>query len=422
MLLLPVGITSDTLAVYWRSHLLPFHGEVFDSYLVNTGSHLVHSAWLVLTRPLLGPVDELWTHPWWWEDSFGLVPQHLEAFLARPDAWRVITVLKLPYVAAEIAAGLLLLWIVWGRADGATRSADVVRRSRRLWAFWMLSPAGLYATLLFARYEAYPVLAIVLTVFWLQRDRPLLAALALGVGITLRTYPLAFVPVLALVVHRDLPRQLGWSAVALAPFAVTMALNRLIGGTVGELARVGDFSFGDNWFGYVIQGDRGGADLLVFAIGLGALGAYLLGRARGWFGRGPVPRADAWAWLVVAHLLIFALAPFSAHYLMWLTPAVALAVGLRDRPGVVALHVASVAAIFGAAFLLWGGGLFSGTLGGLGPTARTLLPIVPSGGHQLASILWSAFVVATAAIAIPFVRDTLARDPAAPAPPVEPSA
>ena len=425
LLLLPVGISSDTLAVYWRAHVIAFHGTVYKEYLVNMGAHLLHAVWLVIVQPLMGPADKLWTHPWWWSDPYGLIPQHMTAFLSRPDAWRVITLLKLPYVAAEVGAGLLLLWLAWGRRPASTApDAATVRRSRRLWIFWMLSPAAIYATLLFARYEAFPVVAVVGALLLAEREHPWWAAILLGIAVTLRTYPIIFIPVFALVLYRGLPRQLWWSAVAILPFALNMGANKLVGGSFGEVAQVGDYSFGSNWFAFALQPDRGGVGIYLFVAALLAIGVYLLGRDRGWFGTGPVPRRDLWAWVALTHLAMFAFSQFSAHYLMWIVPAIGLLLARTDHRGVVPLHLTQVAGVFVAVFVLYGGVLFTGTLGGLGPTAQTLLPhgspLSSAGAQQVANIAWTAFWVATLALAWPLLRDTLRGDPGArpPAPTV----
>lgn len=413
LLLLPVGISTDTLAVYWRAHLIAFHGAVFDGYLVNMGAHGLHALWLVLVQPVLGAAEALWTHPWWWADPNALAQHHMEIFLARPDVLRAITLLKLPYVAAELAAGWLL-WLLL--RDSASEQAR-----RRAWIFWMLSPAALYATLVFGRYEAFPVLAVVAALLLAERGRPLWAAVVLGAGMTLRAYPILLVPFFALTLYRGLPRQIAWSGLAVAPFAASMALNRLVGGNFGELAAVGDFNFGGNWFAFGLQPERGGPGLYWFVVIAGALALYLLGRDRGWWGSAPVPARDLWRWLVLAHLGMFAFSQFSAHYLMWLTPAIALLLGRTTRRGVTELHLVQVLASFAAIALLFGGALFTGVLGGLGETTRTLLPLGPvlpgAGGEQLADVLWSVFWVATLALGVPFGLATLREDPGArPAP------
>lgn len=414
LLLLPIGITSDTLAVYWRAHLISFHGEVYADYLVNMGSHLVHAVWLRIVQPLLGPVDELWTHPWWWADSFGLIPQHMTAFLAQPDAWRAIALLKLPYVIAELVAGVVLLHLVCGRGDAADRAPATIARARRMWILWMLSPAAIYATLLFARYEAFPVLAVLGALLLAERDRPWAAALVLGIAITLRTYPIVLVPVFALVLQRGLPRQIAWTAVGLAPFGLSMLVNRLVAGTFGEVVAVGDYTYGSNWLAWSFAPGpgRGEAGIPLFPAVLVVLGVYLLGRDRGWWGTGPVLREDLWRWVVITHLVMFATTLFSAHYLMWIMPAIALLVARSEVRAVVPLHLVQVAGVFVAAFLLWGGILFTGTLGGLGPTAQRLLPLgSPLPDAQLLSDLaWTTSMAATLALLLPFLSATIRLD------------
>lgn len=416
VVLLPGGISSDTLAVYWRSHLIAFHGEVFEQYLVNMGSHGLHALWLRLAQPLIGPAEELWTHPWWWSDPHGLIPQHMAEFVARPDAMRIIALLKTPYVIADLLAGIVLLWLLWGRSR--TRLEEREQRWHvRAWAFWMLSPAGLYAALVFGRYEAFAVLAVLVALLLAEREHAIAAALVLGVGMTLRTYPIVLAPVFGLVLYRQLWRQVGWTALAVAPFAASMLFNRLFGGGFGELAAVGEFHFGSNFFAFAIEPDRGPPGVYLFVAVVLAMGLYLLGRGLGWWGTAPVPVADLWRWVALMHLVLFAFTQFSAHYVTWLTPAIALIVGRTRAGGVVWLHVAQFGAVVLATAVLFGAVLYTGTLGGLGQTATWLLPQIPvlseSGARDLANIAWSVQVVALVAIGWPLLRATLRSDPGA---------
>ncbi len=422
VLMLPVGITTDTLAVYWRSHLIAFHGELFDRYLVNMGSHALHAVWLRIVQPLMGPAEELWTHPWWWDNLHTLAPAHMEVFWTRPDALRIIALLKLPYVLADLAAGLVLLALLWPRNSHPSQ-VQGGWRIRRAWILWMLSPVALYATQLWTRYESYPVLAILIALLLAERGRVLWAAVVLGFAITLRTYPILFVPIFALVLYRDLPRQIGWAALAVAPFGATMALNRLVGGNFGELAAVGDFSFGGNFFAFALQPDRGGPGVFLFVAAALTIGVYLLGRPRGWWGSGPVPRAHLWRWVAITHLAMFAFSQFSPHYLMWLMPAIGLLLGRTHRKGIVPLHLVQFGGVLVGSAAIYGGFLLTGHLGGLGATARRFLPdraLFPGDPSQVGNVLWTAFWVATLAIAIPFVIDTLRADPRAGRPHVSP--
>jgi len=407
-ILMPIGISSDTLAVYWRAHLISSHGKLFEEYLVNLGSHVVHAMWLLVVQPFMGSADEVWTHPWWWEAD-ALVPSHMDAFLASDTAVRSIALLKVPYAVAELAAGLLLLGLVW---HGARRVGARADRAVAVWAFWMFSPAALYATYLFARYEAFPVLAILLALYLAERQRDWSAAVVLGVGVTLRTFPLLLIPVFALVLRRGLRRQTAWAAVAMVPYALTVLFTRVFVGRAGELQNFSEYSFGDNFFVFAFRPPGDGPAILLLPTFLVALGIYLLGRDHGWWGGTPIDRSELWRWVAIALLGVFLLSQFSAHYLMWLTPAIGLVIGRRDRAGVGWLHLGQVAASFTAIFVLYGGAVFSGVLAGLGRQAMWSLPATapfadPVRTQLVGDLLWSVYVAATLAIMLPLVLETV---------------
>ncbi|MGH8904094.1 MAG: hypothetical protein ACRDYA_21040, partial [Egibacteraceae bacterium] len=150
--LMPFTVSSDLLAVFWRSHLVAYDGRLFGVYLVNMGAHYVHAASLRLLGWLLPPPDVLWTDPWWWADSSALAPQIQRTFATQPWTYETLFALKIPYLLADLGAGLILLTLL-----GRTVAPGSVRRA---WAFWMLSPIGLYASYVFGRYEMFPVVLV----------------------------------------------------------------------------------------------------------------------------------------------------------------------------------------------------------------------------------------------------------------------
>lgn len=407
--LMPLTVSADLLAVYWRSHLIAHHGEVFGGYLVNMGAHYLHALGLWLMGPLLPPAEEVWTHPWWWADMSALAPQFQRAFAEAAHAHQTLFALKLPYLAADLAAGLLLLVLV-----GAARPALV----RRAWIFWMLSPIGLYATYLFGRYEALAVVLVVAAVLLVERERPWWAALVLGLAITVRTYPLLLVPVFALVVAAAAPsvrarvgRGVGWALAALAPFVAVMASNQVLAGTVGEVARLREAHTGQALFAFTLPVD-GTGDLLLFVAFAVLLYGLLAGRVLGWWA-GPPRREELWIWLLVLHAGMFALATVSAHYLMWLTPFVAIALARRPSwRGAVWLHLAQVAIVLALADVLGGTGVLLGLfqplhseLAGAWPSLRELLLTSPALHEQVASVLRTAFLAVTVLWAWPALAE-----------------
>lgn len=395
---MPFAATADFLAVYWRSHVIAYDGVLFADYLVNTVAHYVHAAWLLLASPFLPPPDALWTDPWWWADSGALAPQVLAEVYARPDLFRTLFVLKVPYLLADLGAGAALLALLSGSRP---------RLARRAWVFWMLSPIGIYATYLFARYEAFAVLGVVLALWCVERDRPWAGALLLGVAVTMRSYPLLLVPLFALVAVTGWRRQLGWAGLALAPYALVAATNQLLASDVGELARLSDFSTGATFFAFTVPVDERGGPVYLFFLGALLLYGALAGRTWGWWGGGPVGVGQLWVWCLVLHAAVFGLATFSAHYLMWITPFVAI--GLARRPswrGLLPLHLAQVVLALAVADLLGGP-----VLGVFAPVAPEVVPSLPSlyeamlgapdSALRLEGLLRTAFVAVTALLVWP---------------------
>ncbi|HUG83511.1 MAG TPA: glycosyltransferase 87 family protein, partial [Euzebya sp.] len=401
LLIAPFTVSADMLAVYWRSHLIAYDGTVFGEYLVNMGAHYTHAVSLRLLDPLLPAADVLWTDPWWWSDSAGLAPQIQRMFVDTDGIFGTLLALKLPYLAFDLLAGVLLVALVAGpRADG-DRGRTVVRDRGiiRCWAFWMLSPIGLYATYAFGRYEMFAVALVVAALLACERAHPWWGAVLLGLAITMRGYPIVLVPIFGLIVVREPLRRLGWAALSLLPFGLVLWTNTLWAGTTGEFARLREYSTGSTFLAYSLPVDGPGPIYLfgLFAVGLYAL---LIGRAYGWWGIHPVPLDQLWVWLAVFHGGLFALTTFSAHYFAWFTPFVALALARRPQwRGTLGVHVLQAVAVLALADLLGGPGTTWGLFQPLQPDVVDALPNLreilltsPDLAVQAAGALRTAFV------------------------------
>lgn len=403
LLIAPFTVSADMLAVYWRSHLIAYDGEVFSSYLVNMGAHYTHAISLRLLDPILPSPDVLWTDPWWWSDSAGLAPQVQRAFVDTDGVFGTLLALKLPYLAFDIAAGLMLLVLL----------ADAAPRDRvRAWAFWMLSPIGLYATYAFGRYEMFAVALVVAALLACERGHVWLGAVALGVAITMRGYPIVLLPVFGLIVVREPLRRVAWAALTLLPLGVVLYTNTLLADTVGEFARLRDFNTGSTFLAYTLPVDGPGP---IYVFGLFAVGLYvlLIGRAYGWWGRGPVPLSELWVWLLVFHGGMFALTTFSAHYFAWITPFIAI--GLARRPrwrGLLAVHLLQAGVVLALADLLGGPGTTWGLFQPLQPDLADAIPNLrealltsPGLATQAAGGLRTTFIALSALLLWPAVAE-----------------
>ncbi|CAN5335960.1 hypothetical protein BH23ACT9_BH23ACT9_36520 [soil metagenome] len=390
LLIAPFTVSADMLAVYWRSHLIAYDGTVFGDYLVNMGAHYTHAVSLRVLDPLLPSPDVLWTDPWWWSDSAVLAPQVQRAFVDTDGIFGTLLVLKLPYLAFDLLAGVLIVALVAGAAP---------RLTTRAWAFWMLSPIGLYATYAFGRYEMFAVALVVAALLACEREHPWWGAVLLGVAITMRGYPIVLLPVFGLIVVREPLKRVLWAALCLLPLGLVLWTNTLWADTLGEFARLRDFDTGSTFLAYTVPVDGPGP---IYVFGLFAVGLYavLIGRAYGWWGRGPVPLADLWLWLAVFHGGLFALTTFSAHYFAWFTPFVALALARRPQwRGTLGVHLLQALGVLALADLLGGPGTTWGLFQPLQPDVvdavpnlREILLTAPDLAEQAAGALRTAFI------------------------------
>lgn len=422
--LMPFGVSADMLAVWWRSHLIAYRGELFGDYLVNMGAHYTHALWLRLVDPVLPDPAVVWREPWFFDDFISLAPQVVRDVATADWAPPTLFALKGLYLLADLAAGLVLVAMVGSLG---------ARWVRRTWAFWMLSPIGLYASYAFGRYEMLVVVFVAAAVLLAERRRVWLSAILLGVAITMRGYPLLLVPLMALVVPvRDddavsaamIARQAAWAVVAVVPFAATMTLNRMLAGTVGELARLAEARTGGTLTAVTWPVD-GDGQIFLFVFALAVLLGALAGRQWGWWGVGRVDVADLWVWLLVTHLALFALSTWGAHYLAWLTPFIALALARRPAwRGVLWLHVLQALLALAWFDAVGGPDTTTGTLLPAAPAAgqlgslRELVLTNPAQGEQLVGVLRTGFVAASVLLGWPAVvelvrgaRGTERRDP-----------
>lgn len=443
LLVAPFTLQTDMLAVYWRSHLIAFDGTVYAEYMVNMGAHWLHALWLLLAAPFLPDQAQLWTDPWWWADSGALAPQYLREFANRPDAFQTIFVLKLPYLVFDLLTGFLLVMMNKGQPT---------KRITQGFALWMVSPIGLYANAAFGRYEMFAVIFVVCALMLAERNRWFWAALALGVGITMRGYPLLLVPVFAfvapvgwfqgrgganssppyLIADQDtgeldlssersnrstawlsrLFAQVLWAVVALVPFGLVMVVNRIVGDSVGELATLADYHTGSTYLAYRLDLPDDPGAIYLFGVGAVIVLLALLGHQYGWFGE-RVGAADLWKWLFIFHALMFALATFSVHYFVWFVPFVVLAIMRRpDWPGVGWLHLVQVITVFALADTIGGPGITLGLFSPLNPDLALALPSLhdltltnPVTYEKLISVCRTVFLATTVVQLWPVVRD-----------------
>lgn len=130
--------------------------------------------------------------------------------VAIPHIFRFLFLIKLPLILVHLTAGFYLAKLVLG-----------YRAQKLALLVWFFNPVSIYVIGLMGQIDIWPVLATILAVMW-SKDKPYLAALALGIGAAFKTYPLLLLPFLALLSSRKNFTSLAIFVTGLLPFIVSI--------------------------------------------------------------------------------------------------------------------------------------------------------------------------------------------------------
>lgn len=242
--------------------------------------------------------------------------------------FRYLFLMKLPLVAAHSVSALLLVKLV----------ADE-KRKKLLALLWFFNPVSIYVVVMMGQIDGLAALTVIAAVV-LASKKPYLAALLLGIGAAIKTFPLLFLPLLLIFIPGNLLKRL-WVGIIgglsyliwIGPYLTTPAFysSTLVSGLSQRV-----FHYGP----------------LIPAL---ILGLYVLGWIRY---RGQIiflPR-----FILAVGLVVMAGINFNPQWLLWVAPWVCwYAVSKRDYylPLLWAMGAAGLILAIPDKFLTWG--LFS---------------------------------------------------------------
>lgn len=111
-----------------------------------------------------------------------LVNQNL--LLGNPQMWLYLIYVKLPFIIFDIGVGILLSLIVQ------------FHYQRKALLLWLFNPFSIWVSSAVGQYDVYLVFFISLSLYFIQKDKLYLAALALGAGAATKSAPFLLLPLL----------------------------------------------------------------------------------------------------------------------------------------------------------------------------------------------------------------------------------
>ena len=120
-------------------------------------------------------------------------------FVNHDNIYRILFFFKFPYLLFDVGTFLLLYKMI-------------KEHPKRIWALgiWWFNPITIFAFYLFGRYESIPLFFIMLTIFFLQRNKILFSAFALGLAVNSREINIIYLPIFLLSILRSPENDIPW--------------------------------------------------------------------------------------------------------------------------------------------------------------------------------------------------------------------
>lgn len=321
---MPISTHSDLLSIYGRASLMAYHGWVTIPGLFGLVAHYIHAFFLLIFKPLLGPN---YSEMFYWVSvrRFSAYDTNWIEFIASPHIYRILFLLKFPYLLFDFASAFLLLHIFSNNKKGGLTA----------FIFWMVNPVSIFVVYIFGRYESLAIFFILLSLFYAKKNKLTLALLMLGVSITIRIYPVMLLLPFALILGKNVRQQVKFCFLGILPWLI-MQIPSLITKSGSPMVSAATSSFSKTFFGLTFN-FRYFDGIYVFVVG------YFLILLYGYFNLNHSYKS-AWKICLINLLFFYAVCYFHPQYFMWLMPLLVLQI-VEDKR-YIGLYVIQVFTLF----------------------------------------------------------------------------
>lgn len=166
------------------------HLPYTDTFNYPPAAYLFLGSYNWIAQLFSGPGLQAWLNDW------------QQSSVANPNIFSYLLLLKFPYLLADLAVGVLLL-----------------REKKSTLLLWLFNPISLYAIYAQGQFDILPALTTVAAYYLVLHKRLWPAALVLGLGAALKTYPLLLLP-FVLMRSKSLPQAITVTVAALGTYLV----------------------------------------------------------------------------------------------------------------------------------------------------------------------------------------------------------
>ena len=170
-------LTKGVFNIYDYLNINRFNLGYSDTFNYPPLAYVFFGSHYAVSQLLLGNNLDAWINDW------------SADYLFRPGLFTNLLILKLPYLIFD----LLTLYFL---------TKLITHNQKLITILWLYNPVSWYAIYAIGQFDILPVLATVLTLYFIKNQKFALAGLMLGIGAAFKTYPILLLPALFIVIPK----------------------------------------------------------------------------------------------------------------------------------------------------------------------------------------------------------------------------
>ena len=225
----------------------------------------------------------------WLMNNFSEVYQNSEVF-------KTLFLLKLPYLFFDLGTAFLLMKLF-----------DTQKQKKLALILWLFNPLSLYSSFMVGQFDIIPVFFVILSLYFMKLRKPSLAAISLGVGGSLKMFPLLFLPFLIFSSAKDFRERLRLGIIGLLPYVLTII--PFLGSAVFRSIVLFSPQSQKMLFAAIPVSGAEGISIFIFLFSIFCIHIAHFGKPK-----------DLWKYYLGVMLLFFSITHYHPQWFLWITP------------------------------------------------------------------------------------------------------
>lgn len=325
LLLMPFALHADFISYNWRAHLISTH-FIFPIPVLEPLGHILYALNQLLFSPIFKNYELIFLHPFGVKGSFftSSVNDWL-TFVQLININKILFFLKIPHLFFDFLT-LFLLMLFFKKPKEKILAASI----------WLFNPVNLYTFYIFSRHDSISIFFIILSLFFLKKEKLGLSGLSLWLGILTRLQSILFVPfylIFFIFKSKKIKNIMTLISIFVLVVFITFGISKMINFNTNLLTQIKDESNSIELVSisnvpHVNQLFRttiGGIPLFVSA------SVFLLLWFVSIIKNSKFDEIILTNVLLMFMLLYFSINPFSFHYFVWLSPFLTLFIARNSQ-------------------------------------------------------------------------------------------